>query len=167
MEKSVASKIGEMIEAESTGAYDNIIATLDEAEKDGIEDGWGNSPKITSPIEQLFYGTYLILSWVRYKPALKLEIFPQHKNKSTGRYRFDFVFGNIENGDSVGIELDSHAWHEKKPEQVEAEKKRERYLVSRGWKILRFSGREVYRDPMGVVREALDSSWKLTNEHKQ
>ncbi len=77
------------------------------------------------------------------------------------KYYPDFTFcyaknhGMIYNHLNLLIELDGHIWHEKTPEQVEKDKIRERDLINNGYILLRFSGREVYRDPFKVVDECV------------
>lgn len=119
---------------------------------------------IVSPIEQLFYAYW---KFNKYDDIAILN--PQHK---VGPFFIDFsvdsfiYFLNTSQKDdrvllrtisadlpNVAIELDGH-WHEKNPEEVEKDKKRERFLIKEGWKVLRFSGREVVRDPQKCVEEA-------------
>ena len=54
------------------------------------------------------------------------------------------------------VELDSFLWHGQTPEQFEREKRRERDLMNEGYKIMRFSGREIVRNTEKCVQEAID-----------
>lgn len=54
----------------------------------------------------------------------------------------------------VLVEIDGHIWHEKTPEQVEKDKQRERAIMAAGYRVVRFSAREVFRDPVKCVYEA-------------
>lgn len=128
-------------------------------------DGHIESGKITSPIEQIFY-----VAW-QYgcESCNDAKIEPQHK---VGKFRCDFyvdLFGYFVEHEypftmnelekikkelpEIVIELDGHQWHEKNPSQVEKDKQRERFIVSQGYKVYRFSGREVYRRPLECVSE--------------
>lgn len=72
-----------------------------------------------------------------------------------GILRVDFLIGR------VVVELDGHEWHERTPEQVERDHKRDRQLIACGYTVLRFSGREVIRDPRACAEEALTISRAL------
>jgi very-short-patch-repair endonuclease len=56
----------------------------------------------------------------------------------------------------LGIELDGHAFHEKTKDQAEKDKARERDLMAMGWTLLRFTGREVWRDPFVILDDIGD-----------
>jgi len=138
---------------------------------------------IESPVEQLFY-----ISWLFKKfcdPDLALELCPQYQDKSTGKYRLDFIIDFIQEAyllenrlewdeaifqtksPLLGIEIDSHIWHEKTKEQVQYHKERERFLIANGWKLLRFTGGEVYKDSDECVQETFDIADKLRDEYHQ
>lgn len=51
------------------------------------------------------------------------------------------------------IELDGHDFHERTKEQAQRDKSRDRKLQALGWKVLRFTGSEVYRDPAACCLE--------------
>ena len=112
-----------------------------------------------TPIEKLF----LLEAMDRWQEA---EVFNlskfwlrwqfEVKTKDGKTFKVDFAFGVP--GDEtakVFVELDGHDFHEKTKEQVERDKKRERAIVKTGIPVLRFSGREVWRDPDPCVKEAL------------
>lgn len=83
------------------------------------------------------------------------QIHPQHK---VGPYRVDFLISfDDKTMPNFIIEVDGHNFHEKTREQVERDKKRDRYFEKIGYKVLRFSGREVYRNPSECVREFDDA----------
>lgn len=44
----------------------------------------------------------------------------------------------------IAIECDGHDFHEKTKEQASRDKKRDRYLQSQGWFVLRFTGSDIY-----------------------
>lgn len=78
-------------------------------------------------------------------------IVPQHH---VGPYRLDFaVMG--EGMRPIGIECDGHDFHEKTKEQAARDKRRDRYFVGKGWRILRFTGSEIYKSPQSCVREII------------
>lgn len=132
---------------------------------------------IESPIEQLIHVEWLYREFL--DEELKLELEPQYKDESTGKYRMDFHIDFIQEVYSwgskyddvirevelpkLGIEIDSHIWHEKTKEQVQYHKKRERFLIKNGWKLLRFTGSEVFKNPAKCVNEILE----IANEARE
>ncbi len=107
--------------------------------------------EIESPMEKLFF-----IEW-HYKKLdldIKQELVPQFHDESTGKYFIDFVVFYMNDNQKIGIEIDGD-WHEKSKEQVRKDKKRERFLVSNKWKIMRFSGSEVHKNPSTCVEEVL------------
>jgi hypothetical protein len=64
----------------------------------------------------------------------------------------------------VAVECDGHDFHEKTKAQAARDKKRDRDLQSLGWRVLRFTGSEVFRDPGAVAVEALRSSSEMTEQ---
>lgn len=106
-----------------------------------------------TPIEEVMA---LILLNVRARMNLLrggdfFNFIPQCKVK---RYRVDFEIGFLD-GNYV-IECDGHDFHEKTKEQVIYDKKRERFLISEGLKVLRFSGTEIIHDFLNIIDELCD-----------
>lgn len=62
-------------------------------------------------------------------------------------YRIDFAFFDHTRRRRYAVELDGHDFHERTKEQAERDRSRDRALTAAGWVCLRFTGREVYRDP--------------------
>ena len=86
-------------------------------------------------------------------------------------FRVDFVMVSPMSGQDeplvIVIECDGHDFHEKNKEQVRRDKSRERKIVAAGCKVLRFSGSEIWRDPIGCVDAVLtlanreyNASWR-------
>jgi hypothetical protein len=64
------------------------------------------------------------------------------------------------------VELDGHDFHEKTKEQARRDKARDRELSSLGWRVLRFTGSEVFADAGKCMREAGDAMWAaMLEEH--
>lgn len=57
---------------------------------------------------------------------------------------------------NVLVELDGHDFHEKTKQQVTYRNRRDRHLQAAGWKVLHYSGAELYRDPEAVARAAYE-----------
>lgn len=89
-----------------------------------------------SPIEEMFWD-------VAHKALPGIE--PAH---CVGPYRLDFAIPDKK----VGIELDGHEFHSS-VEQRTSDAQRQRWLERRGWRLLRFTGAEVYASPSQCVSE--------------
>jgi len=115
-----------------------------------------------SPLEKLF-----LIEW-RYQndnfyssgDLKNYFIIPQYE---INNYRIDFLIC-LDNGkidpyrykeNCLIIEIDSYLWHGAEPEQFAKEKERERELQKEGYKLMRFSGREIYRDVEKCVIETM------------
>jgi hypothetical protein len=156
--------------------YTDLVTNLEEWEEQ--ERG------ISSPVEQLFYIEW---SFRKFCDSELKDAFlePQYKDKSTGKYRIDFMIDFVQEAYSedagrgleyhnivlqteppkLGVEIDSHEWHERTKQQAQYDKERERFLISNGWKILRFTGSEVYNNPAKCVEEAIQVREKLATKY--
>jgi very-short-patch-repair endonuclease len=94
-----------------------------------------------SVIEQSFWEAHKRL---RYKSLNGLV--QQYK---ASWYRIDFAIPRYR----IGIELDGFQSHSSTVD-IANDRARERALMKAGWRIIRFGGLEVHRDPDGCVREA-------------
>jgi very-short-patch-repair endonuclease len=54
------------------------------------------------------------------------------------------------------VECDGHDFHERTPKQAEHDKKRDRALTALGYRVLRFTGREIWRDPVKCASEVIE-----------
>lgn len=77
-----------------------------------------------------------------------------------GKYRVDFLISQYGVGPDdiftpVIVELDGHDFHDKDKKQRAYEKSRDRYFVKSGYKVLHFTGAEIFVDPYRVAFEAL------------
>lgn len=100
-----------------------------------------------TPIELLMY--LGIISSIR-DGYMGIETNLQHK---IGDYRVDFMLRSEWLDLSIVIECDGHDFHEKTKEQAARDKKRDRYLQSMGFKVFRFSGSEIWKDPFTCAQE--------------
>lgn len=86
-----------------------------------------------------------------FKPW-EVLVWPQVK---IGQYRVDFVaqtcvsYGNISPKlEYLAVECDGHEFHEKTKLQATRDKARDRYLVGKQIPVMRFTGSEIWEDPM-------------------
>lgn len=85
---------------------------------------------------------------------LRVDIAPQYP---VGRYKLDFLLSMHFGGQCVsclGVEVDGHEFHQKTKQQVERDRCRDRYIMSQGIPVVRFTGSEVYRDAEACAYEA-------------
>ena len=61
------------------------------------------------------------------------------------------------------VECDGHDYHERTKEQARKDKQRDRYFQGRGYKVLRFTGSEIWADPDACASEIADQL--ACNEH--
>lgn len=121
---------------------------------------------IESPIEQLLFCALVTFarpggafgSYDPNGPNDRIIITPQ---KSIGRYRVDFEVqchrqkktGNTV--ESVLVECDSQAFHDRTEKERRAEKIRDRFLQVSGYKVFRFTGKEITENPLLVAAEII------------
>ena len=90
-----------------------------------------------------------------------------------GKYRVDFLihaydFGRCEMGDDykfkydqalwrkLVVECDGHDFHERTKEQAARDRSRDRALITQGLTVFRFTGSELWRDPIGCAGQVID-----------
>lgn len=61
-----------------------------------------------------------------------------------GRYRVDFVLEK--DGQELIIEADGHDYHERTKQQAAHDRSRDRWFVSQGYTVMRFTGSEIWAD---------------------
>lgn len=79
-------------------------------------------------------------------------------------YRADFMIlhrKGIFGVSAVVIECDGHEFHERTKEQAARDKARDRELQSRGFKVFRFTGSEIWADPLGCADTALQAAFDV------
>lgn len=80
-------------------------------------------------------------------------------------YRVDFaLFNRAEPSVKIAIECDGHDFHERTKEQAQRDKSRDRAIQARGFKVLRFTGSEIYRKPMDCAREVRDAVFTAVSD---
>lgn len=133
--------------------------------------------KTTSPIEQLFFVAFLAIirmSEEKYREVIVLDGgyykvgYEMECQYNIGQYYADFLISNysldydhiknkwVQKKVSLIVECDSQQWHERDEKERRYEKKRERYLVSKGYVIYRFTGKEIFENPYKPVCDVID-----------
>ena len=140
-------------------------------------DSWANARALCeSPIEELFlaavfasgidHGLGAHIYGAPYRDDFDffdgIHVWPQTK---IGNYRLDFLLVHVTPKGAktfVAVECDGHDFHEKTKKQAAHDKMRDRFLTARGIKVLRFTGSEIYNDPMGCWAETFNVLWGVT-----
>lgn len=76
--------------------------------------------------------------------------------KGIGKYRADFEVELVGTPIKYIIECDGHEFHEKTKEQAKYDKQRERYFIKCGYRVLRYSGSEIYNDFHKIIDELVE-----------
>ena len=104
-----------------------------------------------SPIENMMLRALLYEQpkYIRRNGTRFPTIFPQYE---ISPYRADFVLSGA--ACPVVVECDGHDFHERTKEQAASDKRRDRYMTEAGYKVLRFTGSEVYANPFVCAQQA-------------
>lgn len=84
-----------------------------------------------------------------------------------GRYRADFYISYRHYTGvvvSAVVECDGHDFHERTKEQARHDKERDRYFQSLGLLVLRYTGSEIYADPVKCALDALGIIFNRADE---
>ena len=128
---------------------------------------WNDISNCESPIEQMFaLEINERLNWFNFGSKLekfncKFEVF--ETQEKIDKYRVDFLLIVSKNNNEYKkfvIELDGHDFHEKTKEQVQRDKEKDRFLISQGYIVVRFTGSEIYKNCSEKVDELLNIVYK-------
>lgn len=133
-----------------------------------------------SPIEQLFLSALTALLKVNYLEgeefSVTRDIFFRRgisieQQKTIGKYRVDFclsytgnvivdykqgsIFPNFREEKKIVVELDGHEFHERNQRERKYEKARDRYMQKLGYKVFRYTGSEIVKNPFSAAAECV------------
>lgn len=127
-----------------------------------------------SPIEEIFLAQ-LMADADRYMALLSFQFYTRkftfpgerssqfssvdvHMQASVGNYYADFLFDDNRDGKRriIVVECDGHDFHEKTKQQAAHDKRRDRYFVAQGIKVLRYTGSEIYNGCDDVMAEVFE-----------
>lgn len=95
---------------------------------------------------------------VRFAPV---SVFKQAK---VGPYRVDLLLG-LKGGDGpaqfIAVECDGHQFHERTKEQAAHDRARDRWMTTNNLKVLRFTGSEIFRDPLNCAGQIFTAWMKM------
>ena len=82
------------------------------------------------------------------------DIEPQFPLRIDGKnYRADFMISNPDSQLKMIVEADGHDFHEKTKEQAAKDKSRDRAMLAAGYRVMRFTGSEIWHDPHKCAQE--------------
>lgn len=133
-----------------------------------------------SPIEMLFMAAltallrvndlegkeYLVTRDICFRRGISIE-----QQKTIGKYRVDFclsfmgnviidykqgsIFPNFREEKKIVVELDGHEFHERNQRERKYEKARDRYMQKLGYKVFRYTGSEIVKNPFNAAVECV------------
>ncbi len=100
------------------------------------------------------------------KGNVQLGIAPQAQ---VGDWRVDFLLidRTLKKPLSVIIECDGHQFHERDQDQALRDRSRDRAAQSIGAHVFRFTGREIWKDPIKCAREVFDLLERAAREEER
>ncbi len=87
--------------------------------------------------------------WNKYTSNSNARLRPLERQYKIGPYYADFA--HIES--KTVIEIDGTAYHST-PEQIKRDQRRQAYIESLGWYVVRFTGQQTQHDPVRSVYKA-------------
>jgi len=163
VEKNIVELVNERAESYGILKHDDFVFECDKRFVSG---------NIESPIEQLLYIDLLYLSSVN---PIKISIEPQ---KKISGFKVDFYieykpFNHTKNKwmpeKSIVVECDSKQWHDRSEKDRIYEKQRERKIIAKGFKLLRFTGTEIFHNhkkcAMEIINYLVDDKYFLVYEY--
>lgn len=124
---------------------------------------------LQSPIEKILFVASQIYAY-EYGEYM-VEPYPQYKIQCGDKtYRVDFMYDNSESRENSGydnkpypykdvrivVECDGHDFHQKSKMQVKRDNERQIALQLAGYDVVRFSGSQIYENPMMCAKKIFD-----------
>lgn len=109
-----------------------------------------------TPIERLYYHCF---DYIRRKEKIPLYLVPQYEIQAEkNKYIVDFLIRDFTKDEELNVivECDGFDYHSSKKQQA-YDNQRQRDLENAGYKVIRFSGKEIYDDEVKCVYETLKS----------
>jgi very-short-patch-repair endonuclease len=155
MKKDRCSRIAELLlienevkKLETASEVFNVSETILE-----WEDYYKSKGINFTPIEKIMYAILTRVCDNFYESYDKSIEIGFRAQPEIGKYTVDFLVTASFSDTMVVIECDGHDFHEKTKEQAKHDKERDRWLTSQGYKILRYTGSEIYNDFDKIEKE--------------
>jgi len=128
--------------------------------------------EINSPIEQILFCALETIREINYIEKAEpfdidagtflsgLAVYPQYQ---IGEYRCDFFVGYYkldyslkkQKAQTIIVECDSQEFHERTEKERRYEKMRDRFFLSQGYKVFRYTGKEIIERPLDIAIEII------------
>lgn len=93
---------------------------------------------------------------------LELDVVPQSKIEN---YTVDFLVIHEKSKTWIVIECDGHDFHEKTKKQAAHDKKRDRFLVKKGFFLLRYTGSQICENPQEIIDDVSEIIIRQTEQN--
>jgi very-short-patch-repair endonuclease len=112
-------------------------------------------PLCESPIEKMF-ALAIIPKMIAHRAV---SVQPQER---VGNHRVDFRVGlrTTHGPIRIAVECDGHEFHERTKEQAARDKRRDRALIAEGYRVMRFTGSELFADPHACAEEVIEALYR-------
>ncbi len=163
------------VESGKNKAAERIEEAAETAAAQFVEHYHSAASRCESPIEELLLAELYIHSKIIGYPALFLcgtenppheaafdEAAHVYQQVAVGPYRVDFLIHDATLPFDLGkprwivVECDGHDFHERTKEQARRDKQRDRFLQSKGYRVLRFTGSELWADAEACADELIE-----------
>lgn len=182
--KRIPSAIQPIPAAQRDSRVDEYIREAADLEAARFKEAWEPiKDRCESPIEALLMASLYAASKIsEYRLDFFLSDNPNpvpyldqcayvYQQVPVGPYRVDIIIHDVSMPLSLApprwmvVECDGHDFHERTKEQARHDKKRDRFFQSKGYKVLRFTGSEIWADPDRCAEEIIDElaandSWR-------
>lgn len=158
----------ETVVANQLRLVDSVIGGITETPPSGFQTAFG---RCESPIEQAYCLTLFQVPWIfavsgDFHADLLAELPPCNRarifvfaQQPVPPYRADFLLLGLSPDQAeprfIIVECDGFAHHSKR-EHLERDQQRQAVLMQTGFKVVRFTGAMIYREPQTVVRRSLE-----------
>ena len=139
--------------------FDKLLAVVD-ASANRLE---------MSPIERRFIAVFYVVAILRNVVTLygkgdlnpetmRKEVLYVTPQKEIRKYRLDFEMAMLVGAEmhKLAVECDGHEFHERTKDQAARDRLRDRDLQRDGYTVFRFTGSEIFKDPIVCADECLD-----------
>lgn len=153
-----APRVDRKIKTQRAKIAENIVPTLDSITEQYVNFAKGrfidnvrsvfDKHDIKSPIEQLLFAALCFK--IETRQTDHISITPQYVFKP---YRADFLVDGAEV--ALIVECDSQEFHERTEEERRYEKERDRFFQKHGYRVFRYTGKEILEDPISIADEII------------
>lgn len=145
-------------------------SSVSENERDFFRENWDfissdlvmpdGGKGIESPIERAFFRCFRYLM-LGMGDEYQLTIHPQVK---IGRYIADFTINSLSGAILLVVECDGHDYHAGDKAGAARDRERDRWFVSGGYSVFRFTGTQIYQRPFLCAADTITCALKRRDQ---